>query len=36
MMSETPAYARFAIMAHVVHLVNRDYKAMCRDYYSLQ
>lgn len=23
MMSEAPAYARFAIMAHVVHLVNR-------------
>jgi len=23
MMSEAPGYARFAIMAHVVHLVNR-------------
>jgi predicted unusual protein kinase regulating ubiquinone biosynthesis (AarF/ABC1/UbiB family) len=23
MMSSAPAYARFAIMAHVVHLVNR-------------
>eukprot|EP00878_Enallax_costatus_P031030 GHUV01033859.1.p1 GENE.GHUV01033859.1~~GHUV01033859.1.p1 ORF type:complete len:615 (+),score=219.69 GHUV01033859.1:1031-2875(+) len=36
MMSEAPEYARFAIMAHVVHLVNRDYEAMCRDYYTLQ
>lgn len=36
MMSEAPGYARFAIMAHVVHLVNRDYKAMCKDYYTLQ
>ncbi|KXZ48711.1 hypothetical protein GPECTOR_26g614 [Gonium pectorale] len=23
-------------MAHVVHLVNRDYEAMCKDYYTLQ
>ena len=26
--------ARYAIIAHVVHLVNRDYAAMCRDYYA--
>ncbi len=25
-----------AIIAHVVHLVNRDYMAMCQDYYTLQ
>ncbi|GFR42152.1 hypothetical protein Agub_g3004 [Astrephomene gubernaculifera] len=36
MMSEAPQYARYAIMAHLVHLVNRDYEAMCRDYYALQ
>ncbi|KAI8476423.1 MAG: ABC1 family-domain-containing protein [Monoraphidium minutum] len=36
MMSEAPQYARFAIISHVVHLVNRDYDAMCRDYYTLQ
>ena len=36
MMAEAPAYARTAIIAHVVHLVNRDYDAMCRDYYTLQ
>ncbi|GIL77467.1 hypothetical protein Vretimale_2971 [Volvox reticuliferus] len=36
MMSEAPQYARYAIMAHVVHLVNRDYDAMCKDYYTLQ
>ena len=36
MMSEAPEYARTAIIAHVVHLVNRDYEAMCRDYYTLQ
>ncbi|GLC42639.1 hypothetical protein PLESTB_001122400 [Pleodorina starrii] len=36
MMSEAPQYARYAIMAHVVHLVNRDYEAMCKDYYTLQ
>jgi aarF domain-containing kinase len=35
MMSEAPQQARFAIMAHVVHLVNRDYLAMCNDYYIL-
>lgn len=35
MMSEAPANARTAIIAHVVHLVNRDYEAMCRDYYDL-
>jgi hypothetical protein len=26
--------ARYAIIAHVVHLVNRDYLAMCLDYYT--
>lgn len=26
--------ARYAIIAHVVHLVNRDYLAMCYDYYT--
>lgn len=36
MMSEAPEYARYAIIAHVVHLVNRDYDAMCRDYYTLE
>eukprot|EP00798_Chlamydomonas_sp_ICE-L_P023264 gene23264-30493_t len=36
MMSEAPEYARYAIIAHVVHLVNRDYDAMCKDYYTLQ
>ncbi|BFI41682.1 aarF domain-containing kinase [Marchantia polymorpha subsp. ruderalis] len=35
MMSETPPTARFAIIGHVVHLVNRDYEAMARDYYAL-
>ena len=35
MMSEAPQSARYAIIAHVVHLVNRDYPAMCRDYYTL-
>lgn len=35
-MSEAPLYARYAIIAHVVHLVNRDYLAMTRDYYTLQ
>lgn len=35
MMSETPEKARFAIIGHVVHLVNRDYEAMARDYYAL-
>jgi len=35
MMSEAPANARYAIIAHVVHLVNRDYYAMCQDYYDL-
>lgn len=35
MMSETPEEARFAIIGHVVHLVNRDYEAMARDYYAL-
>eukprot|EP00873_Tetraselmis_striata_P044616 jgi/Tetstr1/464880/TSEL_009617.t1 len=35
MMSEAPPNARYAIIAHVVHLVNRDYYAMCEDYYEL-
>ncbi|KAK7349680.1 hypothetical protein VNO77_07244 [Canavalia gladiata] len=35
MMSETPEEARYAIIGHVVHLVNRDYEAMARDYYAL-
>ncbi|KAH0919133.1 LOW QUALITY PROTEIN: hypothetical protein HID58_026793 [Brassica napus] len=36
MMSETPEEARYAIIGHVVHLVNRDYEAMARDYYALK
>tara|TARA_B110000459_G_C16601625_1_gene491359 strand:- start:150 stop:2216 length:2067 start_codon:yes stop_codon:yes gene_type:complete len=36
MMSETPERARYAIIEHVVHLVNRDYEAMARDYYALE
>ncbi|ESW12793.1 hypothetical protein PHAVU_008G143200 [Phaseolus vulgaris] len=36
MMSETPEEARSAIIGHVVHLVNRDYEAMARDYYALE
>lgn len=35
MMSETPEEARYAIICHVVHMVNRDYHAMARDYYAL-
>ena len=35
MMSSAPISARYGIIAHVVHLVNRDYQAMCRDYYTL-
>lgn len=35
MMSEAPPSARYAIISHVVHLVNRDYPAMCTDYYAL-
>uniref|UniRef100_A0A2P2K2E6 Putative aarF domain-containing protein kinase At1g79600ic n=1 Tax=Rhizophora mucronata TaxID=61149 RepID=A0A2P2K2E6_RHIMU len=35
MMSETPEEARLAIIGHVVHMVNRDYGAMARDYYAL-
>ena len=34
-MSECPTPARQAIIAHVVHLVNRDYAAMAQDYYAL-
>ncbi len=29
MMSEAPENARYAIIAHVVHLVNRDYQVGC-------
>lgn len=36
MMSETPEEARLAIIGHIVHLVNRDYEAMARDYYALK
>ncbi|KAL5563728.1 hypothetical protein UlMin_033475 [Ulmus minor] len=35
MMSETPEEARFAIIGHFVHLVNRYYEAMACDYYAL-
>ena len=35
MMSTAPVAARYALIAHVVHLVNRDYLAMCTDYYEL-
>lgn len=35
MMSEAPPSARYALIAHIVHLVNRDYLAMCYDYYML-
>ena len=35
MMSTAPVVARYALIAHVVHLVNRDYLAMCEDYYEL-
>ncbi|XP_022872946.1 protein ACTIVITY OF BC1 COMPLEX KINASE 3, chloroplastic-like [Olea europaea var. sylvestris] len=35
MMSETPEQARSALIGHVVHMVNRDYEAMARDYYAL-
>ena len=35
MMSEAPSAARYGLISHVVHLVNRDYSAMCRDYYVL-
>ena len=35
MMSEMPESARYAIIDHVVHLVNRDYVAMANDYYAL-
>ena len=33
MMSEAPENARYAIIAHVVHLVNRDYEVGCSRYY---
>lgn len=32
MMSEAPATARYAIIAHIVHLVNRDYLVCCSMY----
>ena len=35
MMSESPPTARTAIIAHVAHLVARDYESMCTDYYRL-
>jgi aarF domain-containing kinase len=35
MMAECPPSARYAIISHVVHLINRDYLAMCMDYYTL-
>jgi len=35
MMSTIPEKARYALISHVVHLVNRDYDAMCEDYYDL-
>mmetsp|Transcript_24441 Transcript_24441/g.47860 ORF Transcript_24441/g.47860 Transcript_24441/m.47860 type:complete len:820 (+) Transcript_24441:50-2509(+) len=35
MMSTIPPKARYALISHVVHLVNRDYEAMCNDYYDL-
>lgn len=35
MMSEAPQSARYGIMEHIAHLVNRDYYAMANDYYKL-
>eukprot|EP00252_Welwitschia_mirabilis_P027876 TRINITY_DN9751_c0_g1_i1.p1 TRINITY_DN9751_c0_g1~~TRINITY_DN9751_c0_g1_i1.p1 ORF type:complete len:708 (-),score=132.45 TRINITY_DN9751_c0_g1_i1:408-2531(-) len=35
MMSETPQKARYAIIGHVIHMVNRDFEAMAQDYYAL-
>mmetsp|Transcript_6951 Transcript_6951/g.10955 ORF Transcript_6951/g.10955 Transcript_6951/m.10955 type:complete len:740 (-) Transcript_6951:340-2559(-) len=35
MMAEAPQSARYALMAHIVHLVNRDYEEMAQDYYRL-
>lgn len=34
MMSEAPENARYAIIAHVVHLVNRDYEVCLTDFRS--
>ncbi|KAK8689559.1 hypothetical protein V6N13_088273 [Hibiscus sabdariffa] len=34
-MSEKPEDATSAIIDHVVHMVNRDYEAMARDYHAL-
>lgn len=36
MMSQVPPGARYAIINHIVHLVNRDFEAMARDYYELE
>ncbi|GMG98573.1 hypothetical protein Nepgr_000413 [Nepenthes gracilis] len=35
MMNETSEKARVDIIGHVVHMVNRDYEAMARDYYAM-
>ncbi|CAG9462215.1 unnamed protein product [Pedinophyceae sp. YPF-701] len=35
MMSEAPQSARYALIAHVVHLVNKQYYEMTQDYYAL-
>eukprot|EP00741_Cyanophora_paradoxa_P000427 tig00000404_g418.t1 len=35
MMAEAPVSARYALMGHVVHLVNRDFVGMANDYYDL-
>lgn len=35
MMSEAPPSARFGIMKHIEHLLNRDYHAIVNDYYKL-
>ncbi|CAK9039198.1 unnamed protein product, partial [Durusdinium trenchii] len=35
MMSEMPKEARLAVIQHIVHVVNRDYAGMARDYHHL-
>lgn len=35
MMSEMPKDARLAVIQHIVHVVNRDYAGMARDYHHL-
>eukprot|EP00929_Paragymnodinium_shiwhaense_P038997 TRINITY_DN20521_c0_g1_i1.p1 TRINITY_DN20521_c0_g1~~TRINITY_DN20521_c0_g1_i1.p1 ORF type:complete len:851 (+),score=194.02 TRINITY_DN20521_c0_g1_i1:171-2723(+) len=35
LMSEMPKDARLSIIRHIVHLVNRDYKNMAKDYYYM-